>query len=83
MLDSVCTNHMTRDRNLFASTSPMHHHSNKNIVFGDNSKGEVIGLGKVVITLEHAITNVLHVDSLSYISHFCEMVTIIYLRIRV
>jgi thiamine kinase-like enzyme len=40
--------------------------SNKNIIFGDNSKGEVISLGNVAITLEHSITNVLHVDSLSY-----------------
>ena len=51
-------------------------HSNKNIVFGDNSKGDVIGLGKVSITLEHSITNVLHVDSLSYnlpVSQLCEM----------
>ena len=42
----------------------------------DNSKGDVIGLGKVVITLEHSITNVLHVDSLSYnlsVSQLCEM----------
>ena len=40
-------------------------------------RGDVIGLGKVAITLEHSITNVLHVDSLSYnllsISQLCEM----------
>jgi hypothetical protein len=41
-------------------------HPNENIVFGDNSRGDVLGLGKVAITLEHSITNVLHVDSLSY-----------------
>jgi hypothetical protein len=40
--------------------------SNENIVFGDNSKGDVICLGKVAITLEHSIINFLHVDSLSY-----------------
>ena len=37
----------------------------------------MIGLGKVAITLEHSITNVLHVDSLKYnllsISQLCEM----------
>ena len=37
----------------------------------------MIGLSKVAITLEHSITNVLHVDSLSYnllsISQLCEM----------
>ena len=43
----------------------------KKILFGDNSKGDVIGLGKVAITLEHSITNVLHVDSLSYNLFFC------------
>ena len=61
---------------MFSSYSPMTH-SNENIVFGDNSKGDVIGLGKVGITLEHSITNVLHVDSLSYnllsVSQLCEM----------
>ena len=65
MLDSGCTNHITRERSMFSSYSPMTH-SNENIAFGDNSKGDVIGLGKVAITLEHSITNILHVDSLSY-----------------
>ena len=76
MLDSGCTNHMTRERSMFSSYSPMTD-SNENIVFRDNSKGDVIGLGKVTITLEHSIINVLHVDSLSYnllsISQLCEM----------
>lgn len=40
--------------------------SNENIIFGDNSKGDVIGIGKVAITLEHSISNVLHANSLSY-----------------
>ena len=61
---------------MFLSYSSMTH-SNENIVFGDNLKGDVIGLGKVAITLEHSITNVLHVDSLSYnllsVSQLCEM----------
>jgi len=61
---------------MFSSYSPMTH-SNENIVFGDNSKGDVIGLGKLAITLEHSITNVLHVDSLSYnllsVSQLCEI----------
>ena len=61
---------------MFASYSLMTH-SNENIVFEDNSKGDVISLSKVAITLEHSITNVLHVDSLSYnllsISQLCEI----------
>ena len=76
MLDSGCTNHMTGERSMFSSYSSMTH-SNENIVFGDNSKGDVIGLGKVAITHEHSITNVLHVDSLSYnllsVYQLCEM----------
>jgi hypothetical protein len=50
---------------MFQSYSPKLD-SNENIVFGDNSRGDVLGLDKVAITLEHSITNVLHVDSLSY-----------------
>ena len=61
---------------MFSSYSPMAH-SNENIVFGDKSKGDVIGLSKVTITLEHSITNVLYVVSLSYnllsVSQLCEM----------
>jgi hypothetical protein len=65
VLDSGCTNHTTGERSMFQSYSPKLD-SNENIVFGDNSRGDVLGLGKVDITLEHSITNVLHVDSLSY-----------------
>jgi hypothetical protein len=76
VLDSGCTNHMIGERSMF-STYSLKTNFNKNIVFGDNSKGDVIGLGKVVITLEHSIKNVLHVDSLSYnllsVSQLCEM----------
>ena len=61
---------------MFPSYSPMTN-SNENIVLGDNSKGDVIGLGKLAITLEHSIKNVLHVHSLSYnllsVSQLCEM----------
>jgi hypothetical protein len=76
VLDSGCTNHMTVEKSMFSSYSPTTN-SNENIIFGDNSKGEVIGLGKVAITLEHSITNVLHIDSSKYhlfsVSQLCEM----------
>jgi hypothetical protein len=62
VLDSGYINHMTGERSMFQSYSPKLD-SNENIVFGDNSRGDVLGLGKVAITLEHSITNVLHVDS--------------------
>ena len=61
---------------MFSSYTPKMD-ANENILFGDNSKGDVISLGKVAITLEHSITNVLHVDSLGYnllsVSQLCEM----------
>jgi hypothetical protein len=67
---------MIGEKSMFSSYSPTTN-SNESIIFGDNSKGEVIGLGKVAITLDHVITNVLHVDSLKYnllsVSQLCEM----------
>jgi hypothetical protein len=76
VLDSGCTNHMTGERSVFSSYSPSTS-SSENIIFGDNSKGDVIGIGKIAITLKHSISNVLHVDSLSYnlmsVSQLCEM----------
>ena len=47
------------------------------ITFGGNSKDKVQGLGKIVISNEHSISNVLLVDSLSYnlqsIGQLCDM----------
>jgi len=63
VLDSGYTNHRTGERSMFSSYSPTTN-SDENIIFGDNSKGGMIGLGKVAITLDHSITNVLHVDSM-------------------
>ena len=50
---------------MFSSYSPTTN-SNETIIFGDNSKGEVIGLGNVATTLDHSISNVLHVNLLGY-----------------
>ena len=61
---------------MFSSYAQMEGPS-ENIVFRDNSKGEVLGVGKISITQDHSISNVLHVDSLSYnllsVSQLCEM----------
>jgi hypothetical protein len=56
---------MTIDNSMFTSYTLMSS-SNENIISSDNVRGDVIGLGKIAITLEHSITNVLHVDTLSY-----------------
>lgn len=50
--------------------------SHENIVFGDNGKWKVIGFGKIAISNDLSIDNVLHVKSLNYIllsvSQLCE-----------
>ena len=49
----------------------------KIIVFGDNSKGEVIGLGKIVLTHNNSINDVYCVEKLGYnllsVSQLCLM----------
>jgi len=46
------------------------------IIFGDNSKGDILGLGKIAISNDNSILNVLLVDSLGYnllsVSQLCE-----------
>ena len=65
MLDSGCTNHMTGEKDMFTSFQPSNDESG-NIVFGDNEKGEVLGLGKIAISNDNSIFNVLLVNSLRY-----------------
>ena len=49
----------------------------ENIVFGDNGKGKVMGLGKVAITNDLSISNVLLIKSLNYnllfVSQLCQL----------
>ena len=46
-------------------------------MFGDNGKGEVLGLGKIVISNDNSISNVLLMNLLRYnllsVSQLCEM----------
>ena len=55
---------MTGDPRMFASLDEEVDCQEK-ITFGDNSKGKVQGLGKVAISNDHSISNVLYVASLS------------------
>ena len=74
MLDSGCTNHMTGERSMFSSLQLIQ--ESQEIIFGDSSKGEVIGIGNIPISKDQFITNVLLVDSLKYnllsTSQLCE-----------
>ena len=60
-----CSNHMTGEKDLFTSleTDDI---LKETIVFGDNSKGEVIGLGKIIHTHNNSINDVYWVEKLGY-----------------
>ena len=65
MIDSGCTNHMTGERSIF-STLQKNDSPSENIIFGDDGKGKVIGLGKVAISNDYSLSNILLVESLNY-----------------
>src|SRR3954463_10865327 len=46
-MDSGCTNHMTGDKELFTEDK-LTESSERYITFGDNNKGKVLGLGKLL-----------------------------------
>jgi hypothetical protein len=56
---------MTGESNMFSSLNEDAIGYN-NITFGDNSKGEVKGLGKISISNDYPLSNVLLVDSLNF-----------------
>ena len=56
---------MTGEKDLFTSIE-YDNIPKETIVFGDNSKGEVIGLGKIALAHDNSITNVYLVETLGY-----------------
>ena len=65
MIDSGCTNHMTGENHfLMDFMDAMKPYMS--IVFGGGSKGKVLGLGKVAITNDMSLANVMLVQSLQY-----------------
>ena len=64
-MDSGCTSHMIGDKSLFVvpnlTASPL-----KYITFGDNNKGKLIGLGKIAISKDKSVDDVLLVQSLGF-----------------
>jgi hypothetical protein len=74
VLDGGCTNYMMGKRRMFTSFEKNKCESDC-ITFNDNSQGQVLGFGKIAITMEHSISKVL-VESLDYnllsISKLCE-----------
>jgi hypothetical protein len=65
VIDSGCTQHMTGNPRMFTSLDENVDDQDK-ITFGDNSKRKVQGLGKVAISNDLSILNVLLVAPLSF-----------------
>ena len=65
MLDSGCTQHMTGDPMVFSSLDE-NVVGYSDIIFGDNSRGKVKGVGKIPISSDHSLSKVLLVDSLKF-----------------
>ena len=67
---------MTGEKDLFTSLET-EDIPKETIIFGDNSKGEVIGLGKIVLTHNNSINDVYWVEKLGYnllsVSQLCGM----------
>ena len=59
MLDSGCTQHMTGDLRMFNSINSNDDNGIDSITFGDNGKGKIKGLGKIAISNDLSISNVL------------------------
>jgi hypothetical protein len=74
VLDSGCINHMMGERMMFTSFEKNECESDC-ITFSDNSQGQVLGFGKIAITMELSISKVLLIKLLDYnllfISQLC------------
>jgi len=64
VLDSGCTSHMTGSKNIITEMRPNVNHVT--VSFGDNSKSQVLGLGKVVVAPDISLVDVLLVETLGY-----------------
>ena len=57
---------MTGDARMFNSINTNGNDGYDSITFGDNGKGKVKGLGKIVISNDMSISNVLLIESLNF-----------------
>ena len=77
MLDSGCTQHMTGDPRMFNLINKNKSNGIDIITFGDNDKGKVKGLGKIAISNDLSISNVLLVESLNFnllsVAQLCDL----------
>jgi hypothetical protein len=75
VLDGSCSQHMTGNDNIFTTLGDPEDH--EHVTFGDNSRARIIGLGRIAITKDLSISNVLFVESLSFnllsIAQLCDL----------
>ena len=64
MLDSGATNHMTGSKDMLVDVKP--NSFNTCVTYGDGSSSKVLGLGKVVVSPDTTIVDVMLVETLSY-----------------
>jgi hypothetical protein len=68
---------MTRDSRMFNSIKSNDRDGVQSITFGDNSKSKVKGLGKIAISNDLSIFNVLLVESLNFnllsVAQLCDL----------
>jgi hypothetical protein len=68
---------MTYEARMFNSINTNDSNGYDSIIFGDNGKGKVIGLGKIVIFNDMSISNVLLVESLNFnllsVAQLCDL----------
>ena len=57
---------MTGDARMFNSINPNGNDDYDSIIFGDNGKGKVKGLGKIAIFNDMSISNVLLVENMKF-----------------
>ena len=75
--DSGCTQHTTDDARMFNSINTNDSNGYDIIIFGDNGKGKVKELGKIAISNDLSISNVLLVESLNFnllsVAQLCDL----------
>jgi hypothetical protein len=64
VLDSGCSQHMTDNDSMFTTLG--HPGECEHVTYGDNSRARIVGLGRIVITKDLSISNILFIEYLSF-----------------
>jgi hypothetical protein len=75
VLDSGCSQHMTDNDNMFITLGDPGDH--EHVTFGDKSRARITSLGRIAITKDLSISNILFVESLSFnllsVAQLCDL----------